>query len=71
MEGGIEHFILWSTSPMEKEDIESYIAREMPGFEYLWFVNPVELRSVLDVRMPLLVVACESGVGLVGFSLLL
>eukprot|EP00890_Picochlorum_soloecismus_P005374 jgi/Picsp_1/5838/NSC_03197-R1_sulfotransferase len=57
MEGGIEHFILWSTSPMEKEDIESYIAREMPGFEYLWFVNPVELRSVLDVRMPLLVVA--------------
>jgi len=49
MEKGIEHLVLWSTIPMEKEEIECYIEQEMPGFEYLWFVNPVELRSVLDV----------------------
>lgn len=59
MEEGIEHFILWSTSPMEKVEIERYVEREMPGFEYLWFVNPVELRSVLDVRMSLFFIAAS------------
>ncbi|KAF9932743.1 hypothetical protein FBU30_007393 [Linnemannia zychae] len=44
---GIEHWLIWSRYPLTDEAwIRSYLEERLPGREYLFFVNPPELRSV-------------------------
>ena len=50
MEDGIEHHVIWSSVPLEAEEVDEVIQRNRPeGCEYVWFVNPLELRSVPKV----------------------
>ncbi|KAF9319476.1 hypothetical protein BG003_009001 [Podila horticola] len=47
---GIEHWLIWSRSPLTDEVwIRRYLEERLPGRDYLFFVNPPELRSVPSI----------------------
>ncbi|KAK5808955.1 hypothetical protein F5H01DRAFT_350873 [Linnemannia elongata] len=44
---GIEHWLIWSRQPLTDEVwIRRYLEERLPGRDYLFFINPPELRSV-------------------------
>ncbi|KAF9550868.1 hypothetical protein EC957_011415 [Mortierella hygrophila] len=44
---GIEHWLIWSRQPLTDEVwIRRYLQERLPGRDYLYFINPPELRSV-------------------------
>ncbi|KAF9994192.1 hypothetical protein BGZ79_001087 [Entomortierella chlamydospora] len=44
---GIEHWLIWSRRPLTDENwIRAYLKERLPGRDFLFFVNPPELRSV-------------------------
>lgn len=52
VETGIQHFLLWSNQGLDVSEIEEYIKHHPAthgSLETLWFVNPVELRSIPDM----------------------
>lgn len=54
VESGIEHYILWSNIPLSEEDVERHVQQYLPNNtkdSLLWFVNPMELQSVPEVRL--------------------
>lgn len=47
---GIEHWLIWSRNPLTDEVwIRRYLEERLPGRDYLFFVNPPELRSVPSI----------------------
>ncbi|ORZ09773.1 hypothetical protein BCR41DRAFT_358454 [Lobosporangium transversale] len=51
VESGIEHWLIWSKNPLPDEDwIRRYLEERLPGREYLFFINPPELRSVPSIH---------------------
>mmetsp|Transcript_36111 Transcript_36111/g.80358 ORF Transcript_36111/g.80358 Transcript_36111/m.80358 type:complete len:167 (+) Transcript_36111:107-607(+) len=48
-EASISHHVLWSSSPLSNEEVEKHIAKNLPGYEAVWFVNPPELQSVRSI----------------------
>ncbi|KAF9418183.1 hypothetical protein BGZ94_009762 [Podila epigama] len=47
---GIEHWLIWSRHPLTDEVwIRRYLEERLPGREFLFFVNPPELRSVPNI----------------------
>lgn len=49
-EDGIEHYLLWSNEEVPDNEIEGYIQDLMPHCsDYLWFVNPAELKSIPEI----------------------
>ncbi|KAF9429313.1 hypothetical protein BGZ76_001502 [Entomortierella beljakovae] len=44
---GIEHWLIWSRNLLTDEDwIRAYLQERLPGRDFLFFINPPELRSV-------------------------
>ncbi|KAF8934096.1 hypothetical protein BGZ47_010514 [Haplosporangium gracile] len=44
---GIEHWLIWSRQPLTDEVwIRRYLEERLPGRDYLFFINPPELRTV-------------------------
>ncbi|KAF9899562.1 hypothetical protein EC991_008615 [Linnemannia zychae] len=44
---GIEHWLIWSRQPLTDEVwIRRYLEERLPGRDFLFFINPPELRSV-------------------------
>lgn len=43
------HYLVWSTAPLEMQQIDEITRKRVNGREYLRFVNPVNLRSVKDL----------------------
>ncbi|KAF9201997.1 hypothetical protein BGZ49_007819 [Haplosporangium sp. Z 27] len=44
---GIEHWLIWSRNMLTDEDwIRAYLNERLPGRDFLFFINPPELRSV-------------------------
>ncbi|KAF9351059.1 hypothetical protein BGX26_010849 [Mortierella sp. AD094] len=44
---GIEHWLIWSRNLLTDEDwIRAYLTERLPGRDFLFFINPPELRSV-------------------------
>lgn len=49
-ESGIEHFNLWSTHPLTREQVEHHIAQHAPhDKEWMMFENPPALMSIPSV----------------------
>jgi hypothetical protein len=47
---GIEHWLIWSRHPLTDEVwIRRYLEERLPGRDYLFFINPPELRSVPSI----------------------
>ncbi|KAF9116519.1 hypothetical protein BGX27_001813 [Mortierella sp. AM989] len=47
VEPGIEHWLIWSRNLLTDENwIRAYLEERLPGREFLFFINPPELRSV-------------------------
>ncbi|KAF9303558.1 hypothetical protein BGZ74_003490 [Mortierella antarctica] len=47
---GIEHWLIWSRNPLTNEVwTRRYLEERLPGRDYLFFVNPPELRSVPSI----------------------
>ncbi|KAF8934459.1 hypothetical protein EDD21DRAFT_137473 [Dissophora ornata] len=47
---GIEHWLIWSRLPLTDEDwIRKYLEERLPGRDFLFFINPPELRSVPSI----------------------
>jgi len=47
---GIEHWLIWSRTPLTDEVwIRRYLEERLPGRDYLYFINPPELRSVPSI----------------------
>ncbi|KAF9573473.1 hypothetical protein EC968_008449 [Mortierella alpina] len=47
---GIEHWLIWSRHPLTDEVwIRRYLEERLPGRDYLFFINPLELRSVPSI----------------------
>lgn len=54
VESGIEHYILWANVPLAEKDVERHVQKQFPNNtkeSLLWFVNPMELQSVPEVRL--------------------
>ncbi|KAG0220587.1 hypothetical protein BGX31_010827 [Mortierella sp. GBA43] len=48
---GIEHWLIWSQYPLTDEDwIQKYLEERLPGRDFLFFINPPELRSVPSIH---------------------
>ncbi|KAI1321145.1 hypothetical protein EDD11_007711 [Mortierella claussenii] len=44
---GIEHWLIWSRQPLTDETwIRTFLEERLPGRDFLFFINPPELRSV-------------------------
>jgi len=51
LEDDIVHHILWySTSTIPKKEIENILMSQLPCCEYLYFENPVHLRSIRSIH---------------------
>mmetsp|Transcript_3266 Transcript_3266/g.4447 ORF Transcript_3266/g.4447 Transcript_3266/m.4447 type:complete len:169 (-) Transcript_3266:162-668(-) len=50
LEDGIEHHVLWTTGELTEEIILKEATKNRPGYEFVHFINPPELRSVVDVE---------------------
>ncbi|KAF9187863.1 hypothetical protein BGZ50_001719 [Haplosporangium sp. Z 11] len=47
---GIEHWLIWSQRPLTDEVwIRRYLEERLPGRDFLFFINPPELRSVPSI----------------------
>ncbi|KAG0250622.1 hypothetical protein BG011_008206 [Mortierella polycephala] len=47
---GIEHWLIWSQHPLTDEVwIRRYLEERLPGRDFLFFINPPELRSVPSI----------------------
>lgn len=46
---GIAHHLLWASKPLTSQEIEEEIKAAFPDLPTLYFVNPVELQSVLHI----------------------
>jgi hypothetical protein len=48
---GIEHWLIWSRYALTDEEwIQKYLEERLPGRDYLFFINPPELRSVPSIH---------------------
>lgn len=49
LEPSVKHFVLWSTKRLNPGQIENCIKKEYPNQEYLWWENPLNLKSIPEV----------------------
>jgi hypothetical protein len=46
----INHYLIWSFEPWkDDEEISSYLREKIPDDKFLFFENPIHLRSVKDI----------------------
>jgi hypothetical protein len=46
---GTRHYLIWSTTPLDNEQIDDIAKRHVKGREFIRFVNPMNLRSIRDL----------------------
>lgn len=50
LDEGIKHYLLWSNQDLSPLDIEECIKEHTAGaIETLWFINPVQLKSIPEL----------------------
>ncbi|KAI9101962.1 hypothetical protein DFS34DRAFT_692631 [Phlyctochytrium arcticum] len=47
--GEISHYVLWSLEEMSEEQVAEYLHEQKPGFEFLYYVNPPNRKTIPDI----------------------
>jgi hypothetical protein len=49
IEDNIEHYLIWSLTPLSSDDIIAIATKNLPNHEFLWSINPPSVQSVKEI----------------------